>query len=177
MAEFPSLPLWTDAVLGDTRNLNTEQFGAYMLMLIVAWRAPDNTLPADDKQLASITGLSKSKWLRSKDLLIKFWTEEDGRLRQKKLDKVKNSVRENAQKNKANADARWLKNKETGNATAVPNGCQTDALHNQNHKEDIHREETPLFEKFWEVFPRQRRGAKDTKMTTADVILVVMSGG
>ena len=140
MAEFPSLPVWTDALLGDTQHLNTEQFGAYLLMLIVAWRSPDNALPTDDHQLATITRLSRAKWLKTKTVLLAFWREDSGRYRQKNLDKVKNSVRETAQKNRENATNRWLKNKDSGNASAMPNGmperCQNDALQNQNQIEE-----------------------------------------
>ena len=39
MAEFPCLPLWTDALLGDTYHLTPAQFGAYLRLLIAADRA------------------------------------------------------------------------------------------------------------------------------------------
>jgi hypothetical protein len=41
MAEFPALPLWTDAYLGDTRHLSQSEHGAYLLLLITAWRTPN----------------------------------------------------------------------------------------------------------------------------------------
>ena len=64
MAEFPALPLFTDALLGDTTHLDATEFGAYLLMLIVAWRSPDCALPDDDRYLArksaQMTGRSGS---------------------------------------------------------------------------------------------------------------------
>ena len=134
MAEFPALQIWTDALLGDTQHLSAEQFGAYMLMLIVAWRAPDNGLPDDDRQLARITRLTPVKWKANAPILRAFWSVGNSRLRQKRLDIVKNSVTEFGKKQKANAKARWLKDNETPHATALPDQCQTDA--NQNHNQN-----------------------------------------
>jgi hypothetical protein len=41
MAEYPFLPLWTDAYFADTRHLTLEQHGAYLLLIIEAWRRAD----------------------------------------------------------------------------------------------------------------------------------------
>ena len=85
MAKFPALPIWTDALLGDTQHLSQAEFGAYMLMLIVAWRTPTCSLPNDDKYLARITR-SDRNWGRIKSTILSFWTiGEDGQLRQKRL--------------------------------------------------------------------------------------------
>ena len=85
MAKFPALPIWTDALLGDTQHLSQAEFGAYMLMLIVAWRTPTCSLPNDDKYLARITR-SDRNWGRIKPTVMSFWTiGEDGQLRQKRL--------------------------------------------------------------------------------------------
>jgi uncharacterized protein YdaU (DUF1376 family) len=85
MAENPALPLWTDALLGDTQHLTQAEFGAYLLMLIVAWRSKDCALPNDDRFLAKITR-SDRNWQRIKPNVIKFWTLcPDGQLRQKRL--------------------------------------------------------------------------------------------
>jgi hypothetical protein len=41
LAEFPALPLFTDAILADTAHLSHEEFGAYMRILILMWRTPE----------------------------------------------------------------------------------------------------------------------------------------
>lgn len=56
-----------------------------MLMLIVAWRDPDCSLPNDSIYLARITRSVRS-WGRISAAVLPFWrTGEDGRLRQKRL--------------------------------------------------------------------------------------------
>ena len=90
MAEFPALPLWTDAYLGDTRHLTQAQHGAYLLLLITAWRTPDCSLPNDDLLLARYACADMRTWLRQKTTVLAFWTlGEDGRWRQKKLSAVR----------------------------------------------------------------------------------------
>lgn len=38
MAEFPALPLWTDAYLADTAHLSYEEHGLYFHILMTMWR-------------------------------------------------------------------------------------------------------------------------------------------
>ena len=40
MADFPALPFFTDAYLGDTQHLTLEEHGAYQKLLYIAWRSP-----------------------------------------------------------------------------------------------------------------------------------------
>src|SRR5690606_29918363 len=78
MADFPSLPLWTDAYLADTRHLSTVEHGAYLLLLMEAWRRPSCSLPDDDRLLARLAGLSDDEWLKIKGIVLDFW-QYDGR--------------------------------------------------------------------------------------------------
>lgn len=85
MAQFPALTIWTDALIGDTTHLSTAEFGAYMLMLIVAWRTPDCKLPDDDEYLARITRAGRN-WSRMKPAVMAFWKKDaDGKWYQKRL--------------------------------------------------------------------------------------------
>lgn len=85
MAEFPALPLWTDAYLGDTRHLSTLEHGAYLLLLMTAWRSTDPTLPDDDKLLARYCGLGARQWATVRPILAEFYTIENGRWKQRRL--------------------------------------------------------------------------------------------
>ena len=64
MAEFPALPLWTDAYLADTTHLSTIEHGAYLLLLMTAWRTKECCLPDDDKLLSRYARLTAAQWRR-----------------------------------------------------------------------------------------------------------------
>lgn len=127
MAQFPSLPLFTDAYLADTTHLTTLEHGAYLLLLMAAWRSDGCRLPNDDKRLARYCKMNKAQWNRVKDNVLEFWKEENGFLYQGRLTDELQYVIQVSKKNSENAKARWLKNNKTTDAIAMPDGCQTDA--------------------------------------------------
>lgn len=45
MAEFPALPLFTDAIIADCAHLTDEEFGRYVRLLMLIWRSPDCRIP------------------------------------------------------------------------------------------------------------------------------------
>jgi len=102
MALYPALPLFTDAYLADTRHLTTEEHGAYLLLLMCAWRSTDCELTGDDKTLARIAGLSPTRWRRLKPALAQFFDTGGGVWRQKKLQAVYQDVASRVARNKAN---------------------------------------------------------------------------
>lgn len=56
------MPLYVGDYLRDTRDLNTLQHGAYLLLIMHYWQ--HDALPTDDARLAAITGLSVAQWRR-----------------------------------------------------------------------------------------------------------------
>lgn len=102
MALYPALPLFTDAYLADTRHLTTEEHGAYLLLLMCAWRCTGCVLEDNDKTLARIAGLSPTKWRRLKPVIVQFFTIEGGVWKQKKLQAVYSDVASRVARNKAN---------------------------------------------------------------------------
>lgn len=102
MAEFPALPVFTDAYLADTRHLTTEEHGVYLLLLMCAWRTRGCTLKDDDRMLARIAGLTPNKWRRVRPLMTDFFSVEDGLWRQKKLSQVYEAVSKKVERNRVN---------------------------------------------------------------------------
>jgi uncharacterized protein YdaU (DUF1376 family) len=85
MAKFPALPLFTDAYLGDTTHLTTIEHGAYLLLLMVAWRSKDTSLPDDDKMLARYARMTPGQWSRIKPTIEEFFEVRGGNWTQKRL--------------------------------------------------------------------------------------------
>lgn len=125
MAEFPALPLFTDAFIADTGHLDATETGAYIALLIAAWRSPDCSLPDDDARLARMARCDSRTWRRVRETVLAFWTkDENGQLRQKRLTKEREFCNTSRQKKQAAAYAahdairksKSLKVKETGSA-------------------------------------------------------------
>lgn len=105
MSSFPSLPLFTDAFIADTGHLSATQTGAYLMLLMVAWRSPDCRLPDDDAKLARWARVDARTWPRLKPAVMEFWTLEDGFWSQKRLSKERYNVRNRADIARLNGSA------------------------------------------------------------------------
>lgn len=127
MAKFPAMPLFTDAFMGDTMHLTAAQIGAYMLMLMTAWRSPECNLTNNDVFLARICRMDKRTFAINREVLLSFWAVDNSCLYQKRQKDERNYVEQLSNKNAEASKARWLKNKESRHANALPNPCQTDA--------------------------------------------------
>lgn len=127
MAEFPAMPLWTDAYLGDTTHLTTTEHGAYLLLLIAMWRTSEKRLPSDDKLLARYARCTAGQWTRMKPILMEFFKVKSGFITQSRLTDEAVAVRQHSRKQSDKAKSRWLKSKETDDATALPEPCRSDA--------------------------------------------------
>ena len=128
MADYPAMPLWTDAYLADTRHLNAPEHGAYMLLLMEAWRRRNCSLPDDDRLLARLACMTQTEWEASKPTVMEFW-KYDGRSKtwtQKRLMKERGFVQKKSRSQREKAAKRWDSEKKP-DATAVPKLCQGDA--------------------------------------------------
>lgn len=124
MADFPCLPLWTDAYLADTNHLTAEEHGAYILLLIEAWRTADCSLPDDDTLLARHTRLTPAKWKAAKPIIMAFWKLDNrrGRWFQKRLRKERQKVAGKKRAARDSAASRWKQTK-TGDAGTMRSQC------------------------------------------------------
>lgn len=96
MSAFPSLPLFTDAYLADTRHLTAQEHGAYLLLLMMAWRMPDCRLPNDDAKLAKWACVDARTWKRIKPTVMAFWTLAEDHWSQSRLSREREFVSKRA---------------------------------------------------------------------------------
>lgn len=166
MAEFPALPLWTDAFVGDTTHLSCELVGAYILLLFAAWRRPECDLPDEDRFLAQITRCDVRTWRKHyRPALAPFHTIAGGVWTQKRLHKERKHVADLSRKMRENAERRWSKNKDIADVDAMQRQCNGNApIPIPNKKERILSAAPQTdhldFEKFWTDYPREKNMSK-----------------
>lgn len=173
MAQFPALPLFTDAYLADTRHLSAEQHGAYLLLLMEAWRRPSCSLPDDDEMLARLACMNAERWAFNREAVLAFWTF-DGRRKewtQGRLTDERSYVRVKSASQRHKAAKRWNTTTKD-NAVAMPEGMpdacplptptivdtnvstlSDEAAPKQAKKPRGKGAYTPEFETFWKAYP------------------------
>lgn len=125
MSERPFMQLYVSDFLGDTLHLNTEQIGAYMLLLMAMWNA-GGALPDDDAKLARVTRMSVKKWRAVAGDLLAFFDCEEGVVTHnrltKELQKSESKSQSRAVAGAMGGRAKALKDKEAAvaNATVLP---------------------------------------------------------
>lgn len=131
MKSTPAIPLFGDAYLADTRHLSLEEHGAYLQLLMIAWRSPDCALPNDDKRLAMMLGITPKKWASIRRQILAFWELSDAGWQQKRLLKERRWVAKKSEDNRNSAAKRWgaksLKNNDGADANAMPEQCERNA--------------------------------------------------
>ena len=93
MSKAPSMPLFCDAYLADTRHLSTEEHGAYLLILMSIWRNNGYPLVDDDVRMARIAGVSEKRWIdKIRPAIAPFFDLAGGTWRQGRLEKEWNFI-------------------------------------------------------------------------------------
>jgi uncharacterized protein YdaU (DUF1376 family) len=130
MTAAPAIPLFGDAYLADTRHLSLEEHGAYLQLLMIAWRALDCSLPDDDARLSRMLGITGRKWSKIKPTVMGFWTVKNGRWTQKRLSKERQWVAKKSEQNRDAINSRWkanrLKNNDEGDTNVIPDAYRND---------------------------------------------------
>jgi uncharacterized protein YdaU (DUF1376 family) len=122
MADFPHMPLFVDAYLGDTMHLSLEEHGAYLKLLMIAWRTKDCALPDDDRRIATMLGVTAKRWTEIlRPSIAPFWDIAEGRWTQKKLLKVRQHAESVSEKRKEAGGKRQTAKSLNGNGTAPAN--------------------------------------------------------
>lgn len=70
----------------DTQIMDATEFGAYVLLLCIAWHSePPCTIPNDEERLSRLARLSPDEWADRRAIILAPWTENGDRFVQKRL--------------------------------------------------------------------------------------------
>jgi len=131
MSALPSLPLFTDAFIADTGHLSLEQRGAYVMLLMLAWRSPGCRIPNDDAKIARMLSISPAKWARLRPEVMAFWHLADDHWTQKRLTREHQFVSEKVEKKRAagkqGGRPKSLENNDPVEASGSENGKQNES--------------------------------------------------
>ena len=163
------MPLYISDYIGDTMHLTTEQHGAYLLLLMAAWRRGGH-VPDDPAQLAQIARMSVDRWQsHAAAIVLPMFTHRDGMFWHKRveaeIEAAKANVHKKSRAGAAGAAARW-QNDGSSIAIAKRTQSQTDAP----SPLPIPKEEPPppphstprdrrdvRFAEFWNAWPKNER--------------------
>ena len=99
-------------------TMTAEGRGAYIVLLCHAWEG--DGVPDDPRILKSLTGASPRAIAEAK---AKFYTEKDGKLRNRRLEETRAKLNEYCEQQRQKALKRW----ENKDATAMPRDCHGNA--------------------------------------------------
>jgi uncharacterized protein YdaU (DUF1376 family) len=158
MADFPALPLWTDAYLADTGHLSDVEHGRYFRLLMAMWRAPDCRIPNDDQWLSRKFSRSVEDVVAQLRPLITEFCQCDGNwITQKRLLKEMAFVQRTSKKQSGRSKKRWEKEKERSRGNATSGNAPTPTPTPTPLLESPH---TPPrgdlgFDQFWQAYPEK----------------------
>ena len=148
-----------------TRHLSAFQHGCYRL-LIDEYMETREPLPDNDLALANICRISPDQWADDASIIRAFFKPKDGLLFHdycdSELDYQDSTARFRSEKAQKAAKKRWSKNNDL-DAMSIPGECS--AMPDKRQEIRDKKESTPLtpppmFEKFWEIYPKARREPK-----------------
>ena len=135
----------------DTWHLTLSEHGAYTLLLD-HYYASESPLPDNDMALSSICNCTPNEWKKVKPSLMEFFTEKNGKLRNKKCDTIISvSYQKRMDGAKRAAKFRKSKNKVTRDKR-VSNASTLQDKTGQDNKNGY----TVDFLKFWESYPNKK---------------------
>ena len=131
MSQAPVMPVWTDALIGDTTHLSAEEFGAYFLILMATWRNNGVPFTDNDVRLARIARVPERRWRdKVRPVLAQFFDLSTSTWRQKRLENEWQNVAIKREKSsragEESARVRALKKLNTDSTGVVPTLERTD---------------------------------------------------
>ena len=110
MAQFPALPLFTDAYLADTVHLSDAEHGRYLILLMTIWRSPECRIPNDDEWMARRFQKTVDEFQKDvRPLLLEFCETDGNWITQGRLKDEWNYCRKKSKNQSAAAKSRWRK--------------------------------------------------------------------
>ncbi len=107
--------------LADTMHLSIEEHGAYLKLMFCMWQA-GGWLVDNDRDVSRMLGVTAGKWSKIKERIGGYFTYENGKFTQQKLQKTLQKSEEKRSVLKSNGSeggkAKALKNKDQGLANA-----------------------------------------------------------
>lgn len=156
------MPLYITDYLGDTMHLTAEQHGAYLLLLMAAWKS-GGAVPNDPVQLGLITRMGERWQTHAAAIVLPFFTQCDGMLIHRRveqeLSKAIATVEKKAAAGKAGAEKRW-QNDGRRIADALPKQWQNDAPSPSPSPSTSNEVDKPTtrdarFDEFWSAYPKK----------------------
>lgn len=95
--------------MADTRHLSLEEHGAYLQLIMIAWRLPDCALPNDDTRISRMLGITAGRWIKLKPTVMGFWTLSNKGWTQGRLSKERAFVKKKSEQNSHAAKVKWEK--------------------------------------------------------------------
>jgi uncharacterized protein YdaU (DUF1376 family) len=140
----PWMPFYVTDFLADTLDLQADETGIYVLLLLISWQRDDAAIPNDMQWLkrsltACVSDMHGNRFNRIVPKLLNryFTLSDDNKYRNKRLVYEREKAEKWSEKQKENANKRWSetnKNKYLGDATAMPARAQH--LQLQLHKKE-----------------------------------------
>lgn len=118
------MPIYIGDYMADTNELSTEEHGAYLLLLMAAWRR-DGRLPSDHERLARLAVVAPARWMRIWGMIGRFFKLDGDAYVQPRLLRELNIAL--GKKTKASdrarnsAEARWRSRTTTPSSNAASN--------------------------------------------------------
>jgi len=146
------MPIYVGDYLADTSELSAEEHGAYLLLMMGAWRR-GGRLPMDPALLCRIAAVSRPRWQRVWVIIARFFEVDGDALVQrrvtKELAKAMGKKETASRKGLAGAEARWgsaranAKASGTGMPQALPRQSVTDGISPSESQSEIPSEGDP----------------------------------
>jgi uncharacterized protein YdaU (DUF1376 family) len=126
MSAFPSLPLFTDAWVADTKHLSRLERGTYHDLLVLMWRSPLCRVPSDGVWLSKRLDMTVDEVEKELRPIIAEFCQLDGKwIVQKRLRREWDWCSKNSRKRSAAAKSRWAKEKDVSKSITANEPAST----------------------------------------------------